>query len=364
MLNFQFKKLFGITVTLCLLSASCHQDGNKSAKPATNKTIVKHFQLPVPEKNQQYKQTDNIKIEWKGKDDLIVDSVKIQLDELVVLHANPDSNNLILPIKKHKTGHRSLRVTFYADSVVENHIVPVLIFADAPPVKLGYKVLNKFPHDDKAYTQGLLLYDNYLYESTGQRRGESSLRKVKPATGEVVKKYQLKDQFFGEGIAKVGNQIFMLTYTSHLGFIFDINSFEQIREFPLQTMQGWGLTTIDNKLLLSDGTSKLYFYHPEDFSLINTLDVCNDNSFIQQLNELEYTNQGVFANIYTTHQIVRIDSETGAVTGTLDLSQLYPKDVTFDYDHVLNGIAWDEQSNTFYVTGKYWPILYQLQITE
>ena len=364
MLGFQLKKLFGIFIALCLLSSSCHQSGTKSSENIRKKPAAKQFQVISPSKNQQFNQTNEIKLAWNVNSDAKADSIKIQLDELVFMHKNLDSNSFSFSIDNHKTGQRSLRVTFYNDSLVENHIVPILVYANTPPVKLNYKVLNKYPHDSKAYTQGLLLYDGYLYESTGQRRGESSLRKVVPTTGEVVQKFQLKDQFFGEGIAKVDDKIYMLTYTSHLGFVFDFNSFELIREFPLQTMQGWGLTTIDYNLLLSDGTSKLYYYKPDDFSLVNSLDVCTNKEFVQQLNELEYTNMGVLANIYTTHQIVRIDPKTGAVTGTLDLSKLYPKDVTFDYDHVLNGIAWDEQSNTFYVTGKYWPILYHLQITE
>lgn len=363
MRHFSLVILHGFYIALSLLLFSCHQNGNKSSKPVAKKVPEKQFTITNPTRNQQLKQTDVINLIWSSKSEESTDSIKIQLDELTYYKSKLDSNNFSFSIKNHKTGQRTIRITFYKDTIIENHIIPVLIFADKPPVKLSYKVLKKHPHDAKAYTQGLLYFDNYLYESTGQWT-ESSLRKVIPKTGEVVKIYELKDQFFGEGIAKVKDQIFMLTYTSHLGFIFDFNSFDLIREFPLQTMQGWGLTTIDNKLLLSDGSSKLYFYNPEDFSLINSLDVCNDKGLVQKLNEMEYTDQGVFANIYTTHNIVRIDPETGAVTGTLDLSQLYPKDVNFDHDHVLNGIAWDKHTNTFYVTGKYWPILYQLQISE
>ena len=363
MFRFHLRTILVVASISFLFSFSC-QHKEDVPKQVENIKNTRRFIITSPKRGSELKQSSNLKISWeKEKSDFNFDSVKIQLDDLTIAVRAEDSSSCSLALSNHKTGHRSLRVTFYADSISENHIIPVVIFADKPPVKLKFKVLNTYEHDDKAYTQGLFFYKNYLYESTGKRT-ESSLRKVNPSTGDVLQQYKLKDNIFGEGIAKINDKIYMLSYTSHIGFIFDFESFELIREFPLQTTQGWGLTTFNDELLLSDGTSKLYFYEPEDFIQVNSLDVCTDKKFIDNLNELEYTNQGVFANIYTTHQIVRIDIETGAVTGTIDLSTLYPKNVTFDYDHVLNGIAWNKTSNTFYVTGKYWPVLYQIQITE
>jgi glutamine cyclotransferase len=230
---------------------------------------------------------------------------------------------------------------------------------DLTPQTYGYAVVNTYPHDPNAFTEGLLYAEGFLYESTGLE-GASSLRRVDLASGDVLQNISLPSQFFGEGIAIVGDNIIQLTYLSHVGFVYDKTSFALIRNFTYPT-QGWGLTYNGEYLIMSDGSSTLHFLDPTTFEQVKQVQVQDGNVSVQKLNELEYVNGDVYANIFGQQKIAIINPETGQVKAWLDLTGLQNANLTGSED-VLNGIAYDSGGNRLFVTGKYWTQLYEIKL--
>ncbi len=223
-----------------------------------------------------------------------------------------------------------------------------------------YEVVNTFPHDPKAFTQGLTFHDGNLYESTGHH-GSSSLRKVELKTGKVKKKYNVPQEYFAEGMTIFQGKIFQLTWQSHKCFVYDLKSFDVIAEFH-HDGEGWGITTDGKLLIVSDGTNQLRFLDPNTFALVRTISVINRDQPLTNLNELEYIKGEIYANIWHSERIVRINPANGKILGWIDLSGIRPPDVEDDSDNVLNGIAYDEKDDRLFVTGKRWPKLFEIRI--
>ncbi|MGA1283822.1 MAG: glutaminyl-peptide cyclotransferase [Prochlorothrix sp.] len=222
-----------------------------------------------------------------------------------------------------------------------------------------YRVLKTYPHDPEAFTQGLLFHDGQLYEGTGLW-GRSSLRRVTLATGEVQQQHNLEDRYFGEGLALWGDRLIQLTWRSGRGFVYDRATFQLLQTFQYPT-EGWGLTQDGDALILSDGSDRLYFLDPETFQLRRYLTVKDGDRPINRLNELEYINGEVWANIWLDTRIARIDPATGQVLAWIDLAGLDPT-AQQNPDAVLNGIAYDAQGDRLFVTGKLWSRLYEIEI--
>jgi glutamine cyclotransferase len=232
--------------------------------------------------------------------------------------------------------------------------------AAAAPVKYGYEVVHIYPHDPGAFTQGLVFTDGKLYEGTGQE-GRSSLRDVELQTGHVVKKVDLPEPYFGEGIALLNNKIYQLTWQHQVGFIYDAQKFEQLGKFNYSG-EGWGLTTDGHSLILSDGTNRIRFLDPDSFNVTKTIAVLDGKLPVNELNELEYVNGEIYANIWHDQRIATIDPQTGHVTGWIDLTGLLPPGDVQDEEAVLNGIAYDPAGNRLFVTGKLWPRLFEIKL--
>jgi glutamine cyclotransferase len=228
------------------------------------------------------------------------------------------------------------------------------------PSVATYQVVNTYPHDPGAFTQGLVYEDGFLYEGTGLN-GNSSLRKVALETGEVVQSHDLADEYFGEGIAIFGDKIMQLTWQSHIGFIYDKASFEQLGEFEYPT-EGWGLTQDGSRLILSDGTATLRFLDPQTLQEMGAIEVRDAGSPVTQLNELEYIHGEIYANIWQTDFIARISPETGQVLGWINLAGLLSPEERQPPTDVLNGIAYDAAGDRLFVTGKRWPKLFEIKI--
>jgi glutamine cyclotransferase len=222
-----------------------------------------------------------------------------------------------------------------------------------------YEVVNVYPHDHNAFTQGLVFDGETLYEGTGLN-SRSSLRRVDLTTGEVLQQVDLKPEYFGEGIVVWQDQIVQLTWQSQLGFVYDKTTFAPQRTFTYPT-EGWGITQDGRRLIMSDGSPTLYFWDPATFKPVDSVDVYDINGPVEELNELEYVNGEVFANIWQTDYIARIDPVSGQVLGWIDLSGLLPADERAGAD-VLNGIAYKPESDQLYVTGKLWPHLYEIRL--
>lgn len=223
-----------------------------------------------------------------------------------------------------------------------------------------YEIVNIFPHDPSAFTQGLVYHQGVFYESTGLN-GQSSLRKVELQTGRVLKRLEVPEQFFAEGLALFNNKLFQLTWQSHRAFVYDLDSFQMLNTFTY-TGEGWGLTQDGRSLILSDGTNQIRFLDPETFAVQRTINVQDEGQPIHQLNELEYIKGEIFANIWQTDRIARIDPQTGRVTGWLNLAGLLPYEDRARGVDVLNGIAYDEAGDRLFVTGKLWPKLFEIRL--
>lgn len=246
-------------------------------------------------------------------------------------------------------------------SHTDSSVTPESDTPDSPELHFyTYKIINVYPHDPNAFTQGLVFDDGFLYEGTGLR-GQSSLRKVDLETGNVLQIYELPHQFFGEGITIYENTIIQITWQSRTGFVYDKDTFELLREFTYPT-EGWGITHDGAKLIMSDGTSMLHFLDPDTFEEIGSINVHDTDGPVTRLNELEYINGEIYANVWQTDYIVRIHPDTGYVTGWITLEGLLSlKDHTQKVD-VLNGIAYDAEHDRLFVTGKWWPHLFEIEI--
>ena len=229
----------------------------------------------------------------------------------------------------------------------------------APAPTFKYRVVRSYPHDREAYTQGLIYRDNVFYESTGLN-GRSSLRKVGPETGEVLQIRRLDPQYFGEGLALVGSNLVQLTWQTEVGFVYDLATFEPRRTFNY-TGEGWGLTTDEKRLVMSDGSSVLRFLDPATFKETGRLTVKDAGMPVEQLNELEIVKGEIYANVYQTHRIARISPQSGQVVGWIDLTGLLSARESAGVD-VLNGIAYDAAKDRLFVTGKLWPKVFEIQI--
>lgn len=224
----------------------------------------------------------------------------------------------------------------------------------------GYRVVNVYPHDPKAFTQGLAFDEGILYEGTGLL-ARSSLRRVELETGQVLQLHNLPANLFGEGVTVFGDRIIQLTWKSHVGLVYDKETFERQRDFTYPT-EGWGLTHDGQRLIISDGSSSLHFLDPETLEEIGQIDIHDDGIPVTRLNELEYVQGEVFANVWKTDLVARIDPETGQVVGWIGLAGLLsPEDRDGPID-VLNGIAYDPENDRLFVTGKLWPKLFEIKL--
>ena len=230
--------------------------------------------------------------------------------------------------------------------------------ADSKLAYYTYSIVNTYPHDENAFTQGLVYENGSLYESTGFY-GSSTLRRVKLENGEILQLYTLPEWYFGEGITILDDKIIQLTWNEHKGFIYDKHSFDLLQEFSYST-EGWGITYDGNRLIMGNGSATLIFLDPETFEKVGQVEV-HDTAPVTQINELEYINGKVYANIWKEEKIAIINPQTGQVEGWIDLSGI--RDIeNQDVDNVLNGIAYDAEHDRLFVTGKLWPKLFEIKL--
>jgi glutamine cyclotransferase len=221
-------------------------------------------------------------------------------------------------------------------------------------------VIRSFPHDTSAFTQGLVWHDGSLYESTG-REGHSTLRQVEMETGKVLRKVDIPSQYFAEGLALRGDRLYQLTWQNQMGFIYNLSDFKQVGTFSYQG-EGWGLATDGRSMILSDGSNQLRVMDPQTFVVQRTLDVMDGTEFINDINELEWVKGEIWANVWHTDRIARIDPQTGKVKAWVDLTGILDPSQHPDPEAVLNGIAYDAQHDRLFVTGKLWPRLFEISV--
>ena len=239
----------------------------------------------------------------------------------------------------------------------------ILATAAAPKRFTFYtaEIVARFPHDSRAFTQGLLFENaTTLLESTGLN-GQSSLRRVELVSGKVLQKTALQERYFGEGLTQLGGRLYQLTWKDHKGFIYDPETFREIGTFPYAG-EGWGLATDGTSLILSDGTQQIRFLDPVTFAVTKTITATHQGKPVDRLNELEYVDGEIFANIWGADQIARLDPATGEATGVIDCSALFPLAQRGTPEQVLNGIAWHAPTKRLLITGKWWPEIFEVKL--
>ncbi len=287
------------------------------------------------------------------------DSVVYSMDG-EVLARKTDSTSVTLDTEKAAFGSRTLSAKLYHNGEERVAYSNIVVVPHAPK-RYGFKVINEYPHDAEAYTQGLEFENGVMYESTGQL-GKSTLRKVNYQTGAILQKIELDDRHFGEGLTLVDDKVIQLTWRDpKIGFVYNKNTFTKIGEFAYdQSPEGWGICYDGTRLIKSDGSSRLYFLNKDTYAEEGFIEVYNDKGPLDSLNELEYIDGKIYANVYTKDIIVIIDPATGAIEGEINLIGIYPDKA--DHDNELNGIAYDRQGDRLFVTGKLWSKLYHIEL--
>ena len=307
------------------------------------------------EKNN-FKLGDTLKIELNNPEKLNIASVQYQLDNEDIM-----PNDLLREVK---LGKKTLTAIISYESKVDTISKAITVFNNKTPHIYTFEIVNTYPHDINAYTQGMEFYKGDLYESTGQYKS-STLRKVNYAKGEVVKKLKLKDNFFGEGLTILNDKIYQLTWKSGQGFIYDITNFEKSGSFKYgKSKEGWGFCNDGTHFYKSDGTEHIWTLNKNSLVEESFIQVYTDKGKIPSLNELEYVKGKIYANIYQRNGVVIINPKNGAVEGVIDFKSLKEKVTQHPELDVLNGIAYHPQRETLFVTGKNWDQLFEVRIKK
>ncbi len=352
--------LFFLSGLMLLAMLACdHRKSPETQRVPKQDVSLQLIGITKPTNGQLFDLGDEIQISLKLKSDSISpDSIVLYVDNERV--GELTSLEYSLATHSFSLGTRQLWVTGWRKGQRQTASVGVKLKSNIEPLKLSYRVVNTYPHDIEAYTQGLFYHNGYFIESTGQR-GLSSLRRVDIKTGKVLQSVNLDTRYFGEGTTIYDGEIYQITWTSRKGFVYNPETFNLIRTFDYPT-QGWGLTTMDNMLVMSDGSNVLYFLEPKSFTEIKRVEVFDNLGPVNQLNELELIKGKIYANIYLTNKIVVIDPTSGRVDAVVNFSELLSeKDKHKDID-VFNGIAWDSKGSRLFVTGKNWPKVFEVEL--
>lgn len=267
-------------------------------------------------------------------------------------------------LKDFKLGKQTIEANILYGGEKATVTTTVTILNDVAPKLLKYKILNEYPHDITSYTQGLEFHNGILYESTGQYK-ESKLRKVNYKTGEILQNVDLANTYFGEGLTIMNDKVYQLTWKENEGFVYDANTLEKLSSFNYgNSKEGWGLCHYANKLYKSDGTEKIWILNPETLVEETYIQVCHNRGMISNINELEWIDGKIYANRYQKNGVAIIDPSNGGVIGVIDFAPLKEKVTQHDKLDVLNGIAYNPDTKTIFVTGKRWDKLFEIEIIE
>ena len=349
--TFSMILVFSIFITFF----SCSNSSDRSRKP------VSTIEVNPLKNNYVFGENVTVNVKTKVKDGEI-ETVKLYLNNQLIKESK-ELDFTVNDIKLNKLGLGNFTVEATKSDGLKNSRSQVInIISDLIPEKLTYKTVNTFPHSKKHYTQGLEFFENVLYEGTGEY-GTSGIFKTKLETGNIEQSKMLDAKYFGEGITILNDKLYQLTYKTKIGFVYRLSDFALIDSFQFQSDEGWGLTNDGTNLIMSDGTHVLTWLNPNDYSVVKTLQVANNKGIINNLNELELIDGKIYANVYTTNLIVTIDPETGKVLSEINLSGIVDmyKNQKDPIDY-MNGIAYLEKSKRFFITGKYWPKIFEINL--
>ena len=334
-----------ILFSLSLFITSCGE---------TNSSKTTGLSIETKEKSLSLGDTLNLSI--NNPKNLEITNVSYQLDGKAI------TNETILDAIT--LGKKVLTAVVSFDDQSETISKSIKVFNNKAPAYYTYEVVNTYPHDITSYTQGLEFYNGELYESTGQKK-ESKLRKVNFETGEILKNIKLEDRYFGEGLTILNDKIYQLTWQAKRGFVYDVNTFEKLSTFNYGTSkEGWGICNDGNTLYKSDGTEKIWLLNPENLTEKGHIEIYTEKGKIPSLNELEWIDGKIFANIYQRNGVVIINPKTGGVEGVIDFKPLKKLVTQHPGLDVLNGIAYHPERKTIFVTGKNWDKLFEVKIKQ
>ena len=318
----------------------------------------------TPEAGTSYKQGQQVSVKLSYPSDTKPDSI-VYLVDSTRFASKKDSSAVSLKTDSMHLGPRSITAKLFQGGKSQEVSTNIVLLAPKAPDEYTFKIEKVYPHDTSSFTEGLLYQDGYLYESTGEPK-HSKLLKVNLETGKAVMQAKLDTQYFGEGSAIIGNKIIMLTYKDpRFLFVFDKNTFKLLNTLPYHVgVEGWGVCFDGEKLYTDDSTNRIWFLDKDTYRQTGFIDVYDDHGRIDSLNELEYIDGKLYANIWQTNTIVIIDPKTGAVTGRIDLTNLYPQNKRNLNGDVLNGIAYDKSTGRIFLTGKYWDKLFQVKFVK
>ncbi len=321
------------------------------------------FHIKIKDPKKSYKSSENLSVSLENTQNKKADSVVFYIDENRLGSASIDKP-FSFSLENQKLGNRILHAKVYLDKKTETPSKDLYILASERPKLYGYKIINTYPHDIEAYTQGLEFQGDYLYESTGQY-GKSSLRKTDFKTGEIIKQIDLDKAYFGEGITILNNKIYQLTWRENTGFIYNLETLEKTGSFVYsKSNEGWGLCNDGETIYKSDGTEKIWTLNKDNLTEESYIEIYTNTSRIKSVNELEWVDGKIYANIFQQNAIAIINPKNGAVEGVIDLSDLQSKVKQHQFLDVLNGIAYKGDKNRLIVTGKNWDSLFEIEIFE
>ncbi len=355
---------FAFIIISCSSDSKQHdQSQDDKKKPADVTRQISVIEVNSPNAGSLFTIGDPVDVNISLKDsDQQVDSLIVQTNHKKSTLLSNDLNYR-WETEHLKTGTNQLKIFAYSnDKRIDTYSLKLRFKSDVKPDLYECRIVKTYPHDKNAYTQGLFYDNGVLYEGTGQK-GESSLRKVVLETGELIQSLNLPARYFGEGITAFDDKIIQLTWTSQTGFVYDKESFKLINTLQYPT-QGWGITTDGKKLIMSDGSQTIYFLEPEYFTEIGRIEVYDHEGAVRSLNELEYIDGLVYANLYQKEEIIVFDPETGKVLKRIDCRKIIPEGFRGERDNVLNGIAYDKNDSRIFVTGKRWPFLYEVMFDK
>jgi glutaminyl-peptide cyclotransferase len=349
---------FVILLSFFTTFLSCSNKPGRSRKPIINLNI---------EPSRKYYVTG----------DSAVIAVKIKISEGELETAKIYFNNKLIGQKNEmefrfqlgkfiETGQQTIKIQAIKKDGVENlRSSAIMVYSDIAPQMKNYKIVKQYPHSVKSFTQGLEFLNGFLYEGTGEN-GSSGLYKVNLYSGNAVMSKKIDEKYFGEGITILNEKIYQITYKTQIGFVYKLENFALIDSFKYASAEGWGLTNDGKNLIMSNGTNQLTWLNQSDFSVVKTIQVADNKGLVKNLNELEYINGKILANLWQTDLIAEIDPESGKILSYINLkgllSIMYQQQA--ERIDVLNGIAYDNKSGKLFVTGKLWPKLFEIELVN
>jgi glutamine cyclotransferase len=319
---------------------------------------------------EQYQPQEAIELNLLNPNSKTVDSIVYYINETKI-GTTKGLDKLTFAFKEQRLGYQNLKAIIYFEGELTEANDRVELVSNVQPKLLKYTIVNTYPHDIKAYTQGLEFYRDTLYEGTGNgsgpsgNKGVSSLRKINYKTGEVYKKIELANAIFGEGITILHNKVYQLTWLNNEGYVYNADTFKKEKTIPYyKKMEGWGLTTDGKSLYMTDSTETIHILNPDTFAEIGSINVYSLATKVKAVNELEWINGKIYGNVYQKDAIAVINPKNGTVEGILNLAELKTKINQLPDTDVLNGIAYNPKTKTIFVTGKNWDKMFEIKVSE